>query len=447
MGSLRFRRTVRIAPGIRLNVNKRSVGVSAGVRGARVSINSDGRSTRSVGVPGTGLYYRDQTGPRSVKRTSADAPRLESPARLFRRLVGWSTGGLCVLLVVNGKAHAGGVVLAVGLIAWLVLRVASRGFDLLFFAWFSRRARNAATPTLGPSGGTATSPPSEEDELAEANVPSDWASSDAWLSWEAPQDLVAGESHYMDALRELTGEPRENGYLIPVDVRFVREPTNKYDANAWRAEVRGSLIGYARRHIAAQLSPALDGHGCTEFTVCGVLRGGSISAPNMGVHVWADRRPQPGPELHIVDTTLAVAWPPDAAEGVGPAAAESHLAAADLFDAYLRDAQKTMANRGPEDRALEFLKSAADIAIANDSTEQKEAAALAAEQLMKYAMGTQTLARAARLKKRLEPKIRATRATAETVEDRLTRLDELRERGTITQDEYATQRAAIIKRL
>jgi hypothetical protein len=63
MGSLRFRRRIRIAPGVWLNVNKRSVGVSAGVRGARASINTDGQRTTSVGVPGTGLYYRWQQGP------------------------------------------------------------------------------------------------------------------------------------------------------------------------------------------------------------------------------------------------------------------------------------------------------------------------------------------------------------------------------------------------
>jgi len=36
MGSFRFRRTAKIVLGIRLNINKRSVSLSAGVRGARV---------------------------------------------------------------------------------------------------------------------------------------------------------------------------------------------------------------------------------------------------------------------------------------------------------------------------------------------------------------------------------------------------------------------------
>jgi hypothetical protein len=63
MGSFRFRKTFSFGPFFRFNINKRSVGISGGVPGARISINTDGRRTRSVGVPGTGLYYRDQTAP------------------------------------------------------------------------------------------------------------------------------------------------------------------------------------------------------------------------------------------------------------------------------------------------------------------------------------------------------------------------------------------------
>jgi Protein of unknown function (DUF4236) len=70
MGSFRFRRSVKIAPGVRLNINKKSVGLSAGVPGARISKNSDGRGTRSIGIPGTGLYWRDQTGPRTSTNPS-----------------------------------------------------------------------------------------------------------------------------------------------------------------------------------------------------------------------------------------------------------------------------------------------------------------------------------------------------------------------------------------
>lgn len=42
----RFRKSVKIAPGVRLNIGKKSVGISAGVKGARVSVNSSGRKLR-----------------------------------------------------------------------------------------------------------------------------------------------------------------------------------------------------------------------------------------------------------------------------------------------------------------------------------------------------------------------------------------------------------------
>lgn len=54
---LRFRKSIKVAPGVRVNVGKKSVGVSVGTKGARASINSSGRKTTSVGIPGTGISY------------------------------------------------------------------------------------------------------------------------------------------------------------------------------------------------------------------------------------------------------------------------------------------------------------------------------------------------------------------------------------------------------
>jgi hypothetical protein len=115
MGSFRFRRTFRIAPGIRLNFNKRSVGISAGVPGARASINSDGRSTRSVGIPGTGLYYRSQTGPSSKLGPSS--------GRALRHGVGWLAALLFFVLAFSGEPHAAGIVVVVALVVILILEL------------------------------------------------------------------------------------------------------------------------------------------------------------------------------------------------------------------------------------------------------------------------------------------------------------------------------------
>ena len=65
----RFRRSFKIAPGLKVNFNKNSVGLTAGTRGAHYTINSKGKKTKSVGIPGTGLSYTETTG--GTKRTNS----------------------------------------------------------------------------------------------------------------------------------------------------------------------------------------------------------------------------------------------------------------------------------------------------------------------------------------------------------------------------------------
>ncbi|MCD7892058.1 MAG: DUF4236 domain-containing protein [Erysipelotrichaceae bacterium] len=56
---LRYRKSITIAPGVRLNIGKTGMSVSAGVPGFRKTYHTSGRVTTTVGVPGTGLYYVD----------------------------------------------------------------------------------------------------------------------------------------------------------------------------------------------------------------------------------------------------------------------------------------------------------------------------------------------------------------------------------------------------
>jgi hypothetical protein len=65
VGSFRFRKSIRLAPGVRLNVGKRSAGLSVGTRGARASVSSRGQRSASVGVPGTGFSWRRLFGRRT----------------------------------------------------------------------------------------------------------------------------------------------------------------------------------------------------------------------------------------------------------------------------------------------------------------------------------------------------------------------------------------------
>ena len=55
---LQYRKSKSLGGGSRLNVGKKSVGVSSGVKGARVSVNSSGRAGISLSIPKTGIRYR-----------------------------------------------------------------------------------------------------------------------------------------------------------------------------------------------------------------------------------------------------------------------------------------------------------------------------------------------------------------------------------------------------
>lgn len=54
---LRFRKSIKIAPGLKINLNKNSVSATIGTKGAHYTVNSKGKKTVSAGIPGTGISY------------------------------------------------------------------------------------------------------------------------------------------------------------------------------------------------------------------------------------------------------------------------------------------------------------------------------------------------------------------------------------------------------
>lgn len=89
--SLRFRKSIKIAPGVQFNISKNSVGVSAGVKGFRKSINSSGRVTTSVGIPGTGVSYVTsknviRKGKKTAAETASEISRNKIPTQSATKL-------------------------------------------------------------------------------------------------------------------------------------------------------------------------------------------------------------------------------------------------------------------------------------------------------------------------------------------------------------------------
>ncbi len=81
---LRFRKSISIIPGVKLNFGKSGMSVSTGVPGFRKTFHTSGRVTTSMGIPGTGLSYvttenKNRT-PRNQRQPRNEAPTYYEPA-------------------------------------------------------------------------------------------------------------------------------------------------------------------------------------------------------------------------------------------------------------------------------------------------------------------------------------------------------------------------------
>lgn len=72
----RMSKSIKVAPGVRMNFSKSGIGYSAGVKGYRVTKRADGRVQRTASIPGTGISHTSTSGSR---RPSAPARRLSPP--------------------------------------------------------------------------------------------------------------------------------------------------------------------------------------------------------------------------------------------------------------------------------------------------------------------------------------------------------------------------------
>ncbi len=68
------RRSMKIAPGVRVNFSNRGLGMSVGTRGVHISQSATGRRTFSAGLPGTGIRYRETVSTKRTRAARAAAP-------------------------------------------------------------------------------------------------------------------------------------------------------------------------------------------------------------------------------------------------------------------------------------------------------------------------------------------------------------------------------------
>ena len=58
----RFQKRISVLPGVKVNLSKTRISTSLGGKGATVNVGPDGKPMVTLGIPGTGMSYRQQLG-------------------------------------------------------------------------------------------------------------------------------------------------------------------------------------------------------------------------------------------------------------------------------------------------------------------------------------------------------------------------------------------------
>jgi hypothetical protein len=105
----KFRKRMKIAPGVTLNLTGKNAGFTLGNRFMRVSANTNGNITTGQSIPGSGLYRQQVTqidkGAQPSKRRQGSTPTTQAPTNsrsgCLTRIVKWGVG-LFALLIACG---------------------------------------------------------------------------------------------------------------------------------------------------------------------------------------------------------------------------------------------------------------------------------------------------------------------------------------------------------
>ena len=97
----RFRKTIKLFPGVKLNFSKSGVSTSIGAPGATINISK--RGTRgTVGILGSGISYADNLSKPDHPQVLATTDLAQQQAQGMSALLLWGVVGLLVSLVVYG---------------------------------------------------------------------------------------------------------------------------------------------------------------------------------------------------------------------------------------------------------------------------------------------------------------------------------------------------------
>lgn len=96
MGYLRYYRRTKIMPGVSLNMSRSGPSLTFGARGAHMTV-SRRAITRTVGIPGTGVFYTSRSGHHTG---------VHSGHRQVARAAAGAGAGGCLLTLINAALAA-----------------------------------------------------------------------------------------------------------------------------------------------------------------------------------------------------------------------------------------------------------------------------------------------------------------------------------------------------
>ena len=93
---IRFRKRIKILPGVNLNLSKSGISTTIGVKGASVNIGKNG-VYGNAGIPGTGIYMRERLSAKKkqsqyVDPYSNNQTKNDIPAGCFATIAGVFSG-------------------------------------------------------------------------------------------------------------------------------------------------------------------------------------------------------------------------------------------------------------------------------------------------------------------------------------------------------------------
>ncbi len=138
--SLSFRKSIQILPGVKVNVSKSGLSLSAGVSGLHASINTKGQVRGTASIPGTGVRYTKSKNIKGLlgkdeksKKTTKKAEVTEKPAETKEAAKKPKKGDL-------SKAIMGIYAISDKQIEWLAIKNSSSNLGYENWDYFKERA-------------------------------------------------------------------------------------------------------------------------------------------------------------------------------------------------------------------------------------------------------------------------------------------------------------------